>query len=104
MDRAGDAGDDEHHQQAQRVEPQAEVHLQVADRQPGDGRFTRRAPAVSPRDESQTLRTKPATTAADGKARAELAVMLREQRDDRRRQQRAGTGSIQGMTVRVFIG
>ena len=39
MDRAADAGDDEQHQQAEGIEPQAEVHLQIADLQPGHERF-----------------------------------------------------------------
>ena len=39
VDGAADAGDDEHHQQTERVEPQPEVHLQIADLQPGHERF-----------------------------------------------------------------
>ena len=47
VNRAADAGDDQQHHQAQRVELQAEVHLQVADGQPvGDGFAGRRLPAV----------------------------------------------------------
>jgi hypothetical protein len=37
MDKAGDARDDEHHQQAERIEMQPELHAQVADREPIGG-------------------------------------------------------------------
>jgi hypothetical protein len=37
MDRAADAGDDEQHHHAQRVELEAEVNMQAADGEPVDG-------------------------------------------------------------------
>ena len=86
VNRAGDAGHDEHHQQAQRVKPQPEVRLQIADRQPGDERLTRRAPAIQLYENQ--AQNEPGHHGPDGKAGAELAVVLREQRDERRRQQR----------------
>jgi hypothetical protein len=41
VNRAADAGDDEQHHQAQRVELEAEINVQAADGQPVDGSFTR---------------------------------------------------------------
>jgi hypothetical protein len=40
MDQAADAGDDEEHHHAQRIELEAEVHVQTANGEPVDGCFT----------------------------------------------------------------
>ena len=40
MDRAADAGDNEQHHQAERVELEPEVHVQIADGEPVKRRLT----------------------------------------------------------------
>ncbi len=86
VNRAGHAGDDKQHQQAHRVKPHAKIHPQVTDRKPGNGGLPHRSPVVQ-FDENQA-QDEPGDHCPDGKARAELAVVLRKQRDQRRRQQR----------------
>ena len=72
MDRAADAGDDQHHHQAQRIEAEAEIDLAVADRQPVR-RSASRSRVPAGQQMKRTLRTKPRTTAAMDNRGAEPA-------------------------------
>ena len=44
MDNAGDAGNDQQHEQTQGIEVQAELNLKIAERQPSDDAFSCRLP------------------------------------------------------------
>ena len=87
MDGAADAGDDQQHQQAERVQAQTEVHLQITDFEPGrKGFLFERFPAVC-RDEDHA-QSEAGDNRADRKLCAQVAIFEREERDCRRREQR----------------
>ena len=75
MNRAADAGDNEHHHQAQRVELQPEIHLQAADGQPVDVWI--RPPAIQPFAAIKaTVRDETDDDGADGQS----ALVVRQRR------------------------
>ena len=87
VDRAADASDDEQHQQAEGIEPQAEVHLQFANLQPDHERFPPlRQPSVRRNEKHAQQET--GNNCPDGKLCAQLTIVLSEQHDDGCREQR----------------
>ena len=84
MDRAADASDHEQHQQAEGIESQAEVHLQIADLQPGHKCFPLLwQPSVGRDKEHAQYET--GNNRADGKLCAQITILPGEERDGRRR-------------------
>ena len=87
MDCPANAGDDEHHHQAQRIEPQPEIHVQVADGQPVGRQFSRRWRPTIVGDENNR-ENKTSYDGADGQERAGGAATQGEKRYNHCRQQR----------------
>ena len=87
VDRAADTGDDEHHHQAQGIELQPEIHVQIADGQPVGRQFGRRwGPAIV--GDENNREDEAGNNRADGQERAGGAATQGEKRYHRRREQR----------------
>ena len=85
MNRAADAGDDEQHEQAERVEAKTEVNLQVSDREPVESELGFFRVTF---EEQARAENKGSNNCRDGYSRAQSAMLLREKRNDRCREER----------------
>src|SRR5947209_7523196 len=87
VDRAADASDHKQHQQAEGIEPQAEVHLQFVHFKPSQKCFPPLwLPSV--RRDKEDAQYESGNNCANGKLGAQLPVLLGEERDRRCREQR----------------